>query len=207
MGLNILLPFEQTANPLVIAGDAKLVLYEILLHAEVDVCQGGRRHLPAARRLWHAGRRKHGGCSRCCRPASGIWCRWSCWTSRAATIGATLETFIQQAACGKSHGQPPVCNSTSGRIAWRRRWTRFSRLSAFTTACGLCHGKLVLRLSRRPSEAVLTTIQEQFADILSTGQFEITGQLPEEKRGDRGWRNCRDWFSTIIDTTKDGSGS
>ena len=43
------------------------------------------------------------------------------------------------------------------------------------------HGKLVLRLSRRPSEAMLATIQEQFADILSTGRFEITGQLPEEK--------------------------
>ena len=43
------------------------------------------------------------------------------------------------------------------------------------------HGKLVLRLNRRPSEAVLETIQTQFADILAEGRFEICGPLPEEK--------------------------
>jgi hypothetical protein len=43
------------------------------------------------------------------------------------------------------------------------------------------HGKLVLRLNRRPSEAVLETIQTQFADILAEGRFDICGQLPEEK--------------------------
>ncbi len=43
------------------------------------------------------------------------------------------------------------------------------------------HRKLVLRLNRRPSEAVLDTIQTEFADILSEGRFELCGQLAEEK--------------------------
>ena len=33
----------------------------------------------------------------------------------------------------------------------------------------------------QPGEAVLETIQTQFADILAEGRFEICGQLPEEK--------------------------
>ena len=42
------------------------------------------------------------------------------------------------------------------------------------------HGKLVLRLNRRPGEAAGGD-PVAIADILAEGRFEICGQLPEEK--------------------------
>ena len=68
------------------------------------------------------------------------------------------------------------------------------------------HGKLVLRLNRRPSPAVLETIQTQFADILAEGRFEICGQLSEEKE-EIALPRCRGWSSSTTATIKAGCGS
>jgi uncharacterized protein (TIGR00730 family) len=43
------------------------------------------------------------------------------------------------------------------------------------------HGKLVLRLNKSPSEATFDAICTRFADIVAEGRFELTGPLPEEK--------------------------
>ena len=41
--------------------------------------------------------------------------------------------------------------------------------------------RLVFRLTRQPSDSLLKTINDQFADILTEGKFELTGPLSEEK--------------------------
>jgi hypothetical protein len=41
--------------------------------------------------------------------------------------------------------------------------------------------KLVLRLSEAPHELLLADINEHFTDILSDGEFRVSGPLPEEK--------------------------
>ena len=53
IGLNILLPFEQSANT-VIVGNEKLMTMQLLLHAQADVHQGNRRRHFVPRRLRHA---------------------------------------------------------------------------------------------------------------------------------------------------------
>lgn len=84
MGLNIMLPFEQEANP-VIAGDPKLVhmkyffTRKLMFVKECDaVCllPGG---LARSTKGWK--------CSPCCRPASATWCRWFFSMNREAISG------------------------------------------------------------------------------------------------------------------------
>jgi hypothetical protein len=74
MGLNILLPFEQSANR-IIAGDPPFAC------------------CPADSARWM----KVSKCSRSCKPASATWCRWSFWTNRAATIGPASSASCARA--------------------------------------------------------------------------------------------------------------
>ena len=85
MGLNILLPFEQSRQ-----SDhrrrSQAGLHEVLLHPQADVRQGERRLLPDARRLRHPRRRAgsaHAAANRQARHDAGR----AAWTSPAATIG------------------------------------------------------------------------------------------------------------------------
>ena len=57
IGINILLPFEQSASP-IIAGDVKLDAPQVLLHPEAHVRQGVRRRCPVSRRT--SGRQDEG---------------------------------------------------------------------------------------------------------------------------------------------------
>ena len=94
---------------------------------------------------------------------------------------ATLEAFIHRQLLGKGMISP-------GDLQLFKRTDRVEEAVAEVLgffriyhSMRYVHGKLVLRLNRRPGPAALEAIQAQFADILAEGRFEICGQLPEEK--------------------------
>ena len=72
MGLNIMLPFEQSANP-IIAGDPKLVhmkyffTRKLMFVKECDAVSACPADSARSTKAWK--------CSRCCKPASATWCR------------------------------------------------------------------------------------------------------------------------------------
>ena len=178
MGLNILLPFEQSANP-VIAGDAKLVhmkyffTRKLMFVKESDaICllPGGFGTLDEGMEvltLLQTGKRDLVPVVLLDEPGGDYW--------------ATLETFIQKQLVAKAMVSPEDLHLYKRTDRVEEAVDEILSFFRVYHSMRFVHGKLVLRLSRRPSEAVLATIQEQFADILSTGRFEITGQLPEEK--------------------------
>ena len=178
MGLNILLPFEQSANA-VIAGDAKLVhmkyffTRKLMFVKESDaICllPGGFGTLDEGMEvltLLQTGKRDLVPVVLLDEPGGDYW--------------STLETFIKEQLLANGLISPED-------LCLYKRTDRVEEavdeiLAFFRVyhSMRFVHGKLVLRLNRRPSDAVLATIQEQFADIVSSGRFEITGQLPEEK--------------------------
>ena len=179
MGLNILLPFEQSANP-IIAGDPKLVhmkyffTRKLMFVKESDaICllPGGFGTLDEGLEvltLLQTGKRDMMPVVMLDEPGGDYW--------------ATLERFVRQAAAGRRDDQPgrPVA-LPADRHASTRRSTKILAFFRVYHSMRYVHGKLVLRLNRRPSDAALAKIQTQFADILAEGRFELCGPLPEEK--------------------------
>ena len=178
MGLNILLPFEQTANR-IIAGDPKLVhmkyffTRKLMFVKESDaICllPGGFGTLDEGLEvltLLQTGKRDMVPVVMLDEPGGDYW--------------ATLEEFIRKQLLAKGM-------IAANDLCLYRRTDRVEEaveevLTFFRVYHSMryVHGKLVLRLNRRPGEAVLETIQAQFADILAEGRFEICGELPEEK--------------------------
>jgi uncharacterized protein (TIGR00730 family) len=178
MGLNILLPFEQSANP-IIAGDPKLVhmkyffTRKLMFVKESDaICllPGGFGTLDEGLEvltLLQTGKRDLVPVVLLDEPGGDYW--------------STLETFIRKQLLGKGLISPED-------LYLYKRTDRVGEavdeiLSFFRVYHSMryVYGKLVLRLNRQPSEAVLAAIQSDFADILAEGRFEISEQLPEEK--------------------------
>jgi len=178
MGLNILLPFEQAANR-VIAGDPKLVhmkyffTRKLMFVKESDaICllPGGFGTLDEGLEvltLLQTGKRDLVPVVLLDEPGGDYW--------------STLETFIRKQLLARALISPED-------LYLYKRTDRVEDavdeiLSFFRVYHSMRYvrGTLVLRLNRRPSDAVLATIQSQFADILLAGRFEICGQLPEEK--------------------------
>jgi uncharacterized protein (TIGR00730 family) len=178
MGLNILLPFEQSANR-IIAGDPKLVhmkyffTRKLMFVKESDaICllPGGFGTLDEGLEvltLLQTGKRDLVPVVLLDEPGGEYW--------------STLETFIRKQLLDKGLISPED-------LCLYMRTDRVDEavdeiLSFFRVYHSMryVHGKLVLRLNRRPSDAVLAAIETDFADILAEGRFEISGQLPEEK--------------------------
>ncbi len=178
MGLNILLPFEQSSNP-IIAGDPKLVhmkyffTRKLMFVKESDaICllPGGFGTLDEGFEvltLLQTGKRDLVPLVMLDEPGGDYW--------------ATLDEFIHKQLLEKALISPED-------LYLYKRTDRVEEavaevLSFFRVYHSMryVHGKLVLRLKRRPGESTLETIQSDFADILSEGRFEICGQLPEER--------------------------
>jgi uncharacterized protein (TIGR00730 family) len=178
MGLNILLPFEQSANP-IIAGDPKLVhmkyffTRKLMFVKESDaICllPGGFGTLDEGLEvitLLQTGKRDLVPVVMLDEPGGDYW--------------ATLEAFIrtQLLAKGLISAEDLHLYKRTDRVeeAVEEILTFFRVYHSMRYV----HGKLVLRLNHRPREAILETIQVQFADILAEGRFEIARQLPEER--------------------------
>ena len=178
MGLNIMLPFEQYANP-IIAGDTKLVhmkyffTRKLMFVKECDaVCllPGGFGTLDEGLEvltLLQTGKRDMVPVVFLDAPGGSFWADW--------------QIFVEKRLLGQGMISPDDLAlyklTDSVDAAVQEILTFFSNYHSMRYV----KNKLVLRLQRAPSEELLAKINQDFSDILSGGTFTVSGPLPEEK--------------------------
>jgi uncharacterized protein (TIGR00730 family) len=176
-GLNILLPFEQSANPIV-HGDPKLMTLryfftrKLMFIKESDAVAlfpgGFGTHDEAfeALTLVQTGKSHIFPIVLVDEPGGTYWTAW--------------QRFIEAELLGRGYISPAdlslykVTDSADEAV---RTVTDFYRIYH---SMRYVHGDLVLRLRSRLSDALLERIQSAFSDILVGGRFEQTAALPEE---------------------------
>ncbi len=177
MGLNIMLPFEQQANP-VIHGDDKLVnmnyffTRKLMFVKECDavVClPGGFGTLDEAFEvltLVQTGKRDIFPIVFLDPPGGTYW--------------RVLDDFIRQALHGGKMISPEdfalylVTDSIEEAVAEIERFYKVYHSMRYV------RNRLVIRTRTPLAESLLSGIQTEFADILSAGRFEVREALPEE---------------------------
>jgi hypothetical protein len=178
MGLNIMLPFEQYANP-IIAGDAKLVhmkyffTRKLMFVKECDaVCllPGGFGTLDEGLEvltLLQTGKRDLVPVVFLDAPGATFWSEFQQYVERRLLAGGMISpedlslymlTDRVEAAVGEILQFYKVYQSM--------RYVR---------------NKLVLRLKEAPKPELVAAINVEFADILNGGDFAVSGPLAEEK--------------------------
>jgi uncharacterized protein (TIGR00730 family) len=178
MGLNIMLPFEQYANP-VIAGDTKLVhmkyffTRKLMFVKECDaVCclPGGFGTLDEGLEvltLLQTGKRDMVPIVFLDAPGGAFW--------------QDFQTFIQRRLLGHGMISPEdlslykLTDNVDEAVAEILQFFRVYQSMRYVK------NKLVLRLKERPSDELFAGINDRFSDILSNGDFTLGGPLPEEK--------------------------
>jgi len=178
MGLNIMLPFEQEANP-VIAGDHKLVhmkyffTRKLVFVKESDaICllPGGFGTLDEGLEvvtLLQTGKRDMVPVVFLDEPGGDYW--------------ADFQQFIRRSLLRRGMiGKDDLClykmtDDVDEAVDEIRDFYRVYHSMRYV------HGKLVLRLGKQPGDELLEEINTSFADILSGGRFSSGGPLPEEK--------------------------
>ena len=178
LGLNILLPFEQAANR-VIAGDQKLVhmkyffTRKLMFVKESDaICllPGGFGTLDEGLEvltLLQTGKRDLVPVVLLDEPGGDYW--------------TTLESFIHKQLLAKGLISPDDLHLYKRTDRVEEAIDEILTFFRVYHSMRYVHRKLVLRLNRRPSDAVLAEIQADFADIVAEGRIEISDPLPEEK--------------------------
>jgi uncharacterized protein (TIGR00730 family) len=178
MGLNILLPFEQNANP-VIAGDSKLVhmkyffTRKLMFVKESDavVClPGGLGTLDEALEiltLLQTGKRDMVPVVLLDAPGGEYWQALQQFIDSQLIRGGMISP--QDLSLYKITDD---CDEAVNEV-----------LSFFRVYHSMRYVKrhLVLRLNERPADERLQEIQRRFADILVDGRFELREALPEER--------------------------
>jgi hypothetical protein len=178
MGLNILLPFEQAANP-IIAGDPKLVhmkyffTRKLMFVKESDaICllPGGYGTLDEGLEvltLLQTGKRDMVPVVFLDEPGGAYW--------------SGFEQFLRRHLLDR--GMIDAEDLGLFRITDRVEEAVAEVLGFFRVYHSMRYvrGKLVLRLLRHPGEELLAAINARFADILAAGQFTVGGPLPEER--------------------------
>ncbi len=178
MGLNIMLPFEQYANP-VIAGDAKLVhmkyffTRKLMFVKECDaVCllPGGFGTLDEGLEvltLLQTGKRDMVPVVFLDAPGGSFWLEF--------------QDFVKHKLLGDRMISPEdlslykLTDSVEEAVAEILQFFRVYHSMRYVK------NKLVLRLKQRPSDELLAAINARFSDILSGGEFALGGPLPEER--------------------------
>jgi hypothetical protein len=94
---------------------------------------------------------------------------------------STLETFIKNQLLAKGLISPEDLHLYKRTERVEEAVDEILAFFRVYHSMRFVHGKLVLRLNRAPSDAVLAEVQSRFADIVASGRFEITGQLPDER--------------------------
>ena len=178
MGLNILLPFEQTTNP-IIAGDAKLVYMKYFFtrklvfvkecHA-IGLLPGGFGTLDEGMEvltLLQTGKRDMVPVVLLDEPGGDYW--------------RSLGRFIDRKLLAR--GMISREDRSLYRITDRIEEAVAEILGFFRVYQSMryVHDRLVLRLSKPLSDEALEKIGREFADLVSTGGFTLGGLLPEEK--------------------------
>jgi uncharacterized protein (TIGR00730 family) len=178
MGLNIMLPFEQYANP-VIAGDAKLVhmkyffTRKLMFVKECDaVCclPGGFGTLDEALEvltLLQTGKRDIVPVVFLDAPGGEFW--------------VDFQHYVKKRLLGHGMISPDdfalykltdnVDEAVEEILAFYRVFHSMRYVK----------NKLVLRLKSRPSDELIDEIRSGYTDILTSGGFELLGPLPEER--------------------------
>lgn len=178
MGLNILLPFEQTANP-VIAGDHKLVHMKYFFtrklmfvkesHA-ICLLPGGFGTLDEGMEvltLLQTGKRDMVPVVFLDEPGGDYW--------------AAFVEFVERKLLGRGMIDPD--DLALFRLTDRVDEAIDEILGFFRVYHSMryVHNNLVLRLSQPPDEELLDHINGRFSDVLTGGCFAVGGPLPEEK--------------------------
>ena len=178
MGLNIMLPFEQSSNP-IIAGDPKLVHMKYFFTRKlmfVKECDAVAC-CPAA----SARSTKGWKCSRCCKPASATWCRSCSSTSPAGKFWQPLIEFFHDRLLADGMISPEdlslykVTDSADAAVQEILSFFRVYHSMRYVK------NKLVLRLTSSISPELLADINASFRDILVDGQFTVGEAQREEK--------------------------
>jgi uncharacterized protein (TIGR00730 family) len=178
MGLNIMLPFEQEANP-IIAGDPKLVhmkyffTRKLMFVKECDaVCllPGGFGTLDEGLEvltLLQTGKRDIVPVVFLDEPGGTFWQEW--------------HEFVKRRLLGRELISPE--DLSLYKLTDRVDDAVDEILSFFRVYHSMRYvrNKLVLRLQTPPSEDLLAAIQNHFRDIASDGRFTVDGPLPEEQ--------------------------
>lgn len=178
MGLNIMLPFEQYANP-IIAGDTKLVhmkyffTRKLMFVKECDaVCllPGGFGTLDEGLEvltLLQTGKRDAVPVVFLDAPGGSFW--------------RDFQDFIERRLLGDRMISPDdlslykLTDSVDEAVAEVMQFFKVYHSMRYVK------NKLVLRLKEAPSEQLLADINERFSDILNGGDFTASGPLSEEK--------------------------
>ncbi len=178
MGLNIMLPFEQDANP-IIAGDPKLVYMKYFFTRKVMfvkechavVClPGGFGTLDEALEvltLLQTGKRDMVPLVLLDEPGGTYWQAFHEFVVRYLLGGGMIspqDLSIYRLTDNCDTAVHEVLNFF--RVYHSMRFVK---------------QKLVLRLSQRPTPERLRDINEEFRDILSQGDFQLGSALPEEQ--------------------------
>lgn len=176
-GLNILLPFEQSANP-VVHGDSKLMTLryfftrKLMFIKESDAVVlfpgGFGTHDEAfeALTLIQTGKSHIFPIVLVDEPGGTYWKTWH----RFIQNDLLERGYISKADCSLYH----VTDSVEEAV---RTVTNFYRVYH---GMRYVRGDLVLRLHSRIPDSLLDRIQVSFEDILLGGRFELVGALPEE---------------------------
>jgi hypothetical protein len=178
LGLNILLPFEQSANP-VIAGDRKLVYMKyfftrkLMFVKESDamcLLPGGFGTLDEGLEvltLLQTGKRDMVPVVLLDEPGGSYW--------------QEFMQFVHRQLLGRRMISPADLHLL--RLTDRVEEAVDEVLQFFRVYHSMryVHRLLVLRLLRPPTEELLAQLNAQFADILLDGAITLSGALPEEK--------------------------
>jgi hypothetical protein len=178
MGLNILLPFEQEANP-VIAGDPKLVhmkyffTRKLLFVKESNaMCclPGGFGTLDEGLEvitLLQTGKRDMVPVVFLDEPGGDYW--------------QNFQQFIRRNLLGRAMICPEdlslyrLTDNVDEAVGEILGFYRVYHSMRYV------HGRLVLRLTERPTDETIHALHRHFADILAKDRFEVSGPLEEER--------------------------
>jgi uncharacterized protein (TIGR00730 family) len=177
IGVNILLPFEQEANP-IIRGDLKLMhlkyffTRKLLFVKESDAVAlfpggfGTQDECFEALTLVQTGKSQIFPIVMLDEPGGDYWVRWREYIAdellkRELISPADMSLF-------------KVTNSVDEAVAEVLNFYRVYHSMRYV------HGNLLLRLQRKLSDATIERVRADFADIVVSGTFEQTEALPEE---------------------------
>ncbi len=178
MGLNIMLPFEQYANP-IIAGDTKLVhmkyffTRKLMFVKECDaVCllPGGFGTLDEGLEvltLLQTGKRDMVPVVFLDAPGATFW--------------QEFQQYIEKRLLADGMISPDDLSLYKLTDNVEEAVAEILQFFKVYHSMRYVKNKLVFRLKTAPSEQLLAEINREFDDILNGGEFKLSGPLPEEK--------------------------
>lgn len=178
MGLNIMLPFEQSANP-VIAGDPKLVCMKYFFtrklmfvkesHA-ICLMPGGFGTLDEGLEvltLLQTGKRDMMPVVLLDEPGADYWQSWQDFVAR--------QLLKRGMICPEDTSLYRLAENVDDAVLEIEHFYRVYHSMRHVRQ------QLVLRLQHALPPALIGQIQHEFHDLLSGGRFVLTGSLPEER--------------------------